>query len=169
MQGLVTRISSLASGVMNLNVCCAPEIYKEEQLPNSTRTNGDPVTPVLMNLPVSGDGDGRAQSRYRISTAGKSPRAGEFDNQRQPKTPLAGRYSGFLNRAAERGDETMLLAALKIDGNLLEGQDPSGNRALHLAAQKGHVKICQILCQVLRAATVRIGSEGQAASLHVSP
>jgi hypothetical protein len=81
-----------------------------------------------------------------------SPRPGALNNPKQKRVPLAGKYSGFLHRAAERGDETMLLAALKIDGNLLEGQDPSGNRALHLAARRGHVKICQILCQVQRAA-----------------
>ena len=146
MQGLVARINSLASGVMNLNVCCAPEANRDGQLPHYVWTDGDSM---LSKIPASGDADGSIQARKGDL---KSAQPGALDNPNRSRVPLAGRYSGFLHRAADRGDETMLLAALKIDGNLLEGQDPSGNRALHLAARKGHIKICQILCQVLFAA-----------------
>jgi hypothetical protein len=145
MQGLVARFNSLASGVMNLNVCCTPEAYKDDH-PHYALTNG---VPKLKKIP-SNDADSTAQGRIDTS------RGEAHDQPRQQRVLLAGRYSGFLHRAADRGDETMLLAALKIDGNLLEGQDHSGNRALHLAARKGHVKICQILCQVQRATHARL-------------
>jgi hypothetical protein len=137
MQGLVTRINSLASGVLNFNVCCAPEANRDDQLPHSASTDGGSM---LRKIPASGNAVGSAQV---FNSSGR-----RRDNDRQNTVLLAGRYSGFLHRAAERGDETMLLAALKIDGDLLEGQDLAGNRALHLAARKGHTKICQILCQV---------------------
>ena len=94
MQGLVSRFSSLASGVMTLNVCCAPETHKDGQAPHYAWTNGETV---LRSVPASGDADG-ALGRQGLP---KSQRAGDLDNIKQSRTLLAGRYSGFLHRAAE--------------------------------------------------------------------
>jgi hypothetical protein len=148
MQALVSRISGLASGVMNINVCCAPEAHRDEQLPHYTVNNTNESMLVRNHrAPSDADGSDGARNRYGSS---KPPQAGVHGLNRQVPPNIAGKYSGFLHRAAERGDETMLLAALKIDSSLIEGQDPKGNRALHLAAMRGHAKICQILCQVQR-------------------
>jgi ankyrin repeat protein len=53
-----------------------------------------------------------------------------------------------LLRAADRGDTQSLLFILKTDATLINGKDPSGNTALHLAAKNGHIEACTLLWQV---------------------
>ena len=118
----------LANSFRTINSCCAPDNIKqfdEVVCPTSAREAKE----------VTGDASSRMVAR--------APYQKEFYN-RAP----AGRYSGFILRAAERGDAALLIAALKVDGHLIEGKDASGNTALHIAARNGHSSICELLCQV---------------------
>lgn len=94
------------------------------------------------------------QDKPAISKGGdslySSPRSSRPQYAKDFESLQKQKYSGFLLRAAERGDATLLLASLKNDEHLLEGQDPNGNTALHIAARKGHTHICEMLCQVLK-------------------
>ena len=114
-------LNGLTSGVLNINSCCVPEMDGRD---------AEVVASLVSKHP---GGKGSAKAPFHSKDMGKKPR---------------GKYSGFLLRAAERGDETLLMAALKVEEDLIEGQDPSGNTALHLAARHGHTRICDLLCQV---------------------
>lgn len=124
--------SSLSGDVLSIRYCCVPEYQREPSVDDMTLVGKKvPAQNATINSKMS-------ESPYRSSRHAK-----DFESRQKPN------YSGFLLRAAERGDSTLLLASLKNDEHLIEGQDPNGNTALHIAARKGHAHICEILCQVL--------------------
>ena len=134
-------LNGFSGSVMNLPNCCAPE-YQIASVDE---------TILLGKTPAKSSGEQNATVYSSLS----SPRQHLQDYESRRKS----KYSGFLLRAAERGDASLLLASLKSDGHLIEGMDPEGNTALHLAARKGHAQICEMLCQVVCPFVIQANTE----------
>jgi hypothetical protein len=79
----------------------------------------------------------------------KKLKSGEMHNLRTTQTNPP-KYTSILHRAAEQGNPSLLRRTLESDKSMIDVADEEGNTALHVAAKKGYLEVCQVLLEVAK-------------------